>query len=291
MLFANGNSRLDVQQLCADSGNTQAVVYVSEESQYSSLNNYIGINFISTVCPDPGLRLVQESPKSGCFQANRTDCNFNCTSFFDAETCQAQVTDSPTSHPTQLPSAKPLLPPTVQPTLDINSSTPVTAAPSNIKMAPSAAPSSTNITTSAPTIRKPETRPPQTSPPETTSPAPSGFYTNRPTVKPTKSICDCSKSAKGKGKGKGNKGGGSKKSKGGSKSSKGSTYVDDDFFNDYNDDFYDNSYCDCGSFGKGKGKGGKSSYHGTRGADWRAYHSAQVNHQFQHLDLNNLYNC
>jgi hypothetical protein len=285
LLFANGNSRLDVQQLCADSGNTQAVVYVSEESQYSSLDNYIGPNFISSVCPDPGLRLVQESPNSGCFQANRTDCSFNCTTFFDAETCRAQVTEAPTSRPTQKPSAKPSLPPTLAPTINMTSATPVTAAPSNITMAPSEAPSFvTTIPTSAPTTKKPAS-----SQPETTSPAPSRYYTNSPTVKPTKPICDCSKSAKGKGKGKGSKGGGSKKSKG-SKGSKGSTYMDDDFFNDYYDDFYDDSYCDCGSYGNGKGKGGKSSYQGTRGADWRSYHSAQVNHQFQKLDLNNLYN-
>jgi hypothetical protein len=123
--FASSGSNLRIQNSCILAGNNQGTIYISEESNYTAETNYIDSLFATSVCQEAGLRLIQELPGSGCFDVNRTDCEFNCTSFVEVDTCMLRLeTFAPSIAPindTQAPTA------TFQPTI-------TTPTPSSINM-------------------------------------------------------------------------------------------------------------------------------------------------------------
>jgi hypothetical protein len=142
---------------CIGEGDNQGTSYVSEESNFIGDSNYINPAFVSSVCQEAGMRLIQEQVGSGCFDVNRTDCDFNCTSFFDADTCLARFeTLAPSITPVNvslmptfmdntsfLPTMTTITPSSQQPssindtsmpTLESATSTPSLAAPANTEM-------------------------------------------------------------------------------------------------------------------------------------------------------------
>lgn len=114
-----------------NSGNTQAAAYVSSDSSITGNLNYINDpKYISgNICPNPGHRLVQETPGSACFGGQGT-CNFNCTNFSDALSCLATQPAPPSAAPTV--SVAPSLAPSAKSSV---SSTP-TSVPSMVSVAP-----------------------------------------------------------------------------------------------------------------------------------------------------------
>jgi hypothetical protein len=305
---------VNIANSCVGAGAGQGAVYVSEDSMYTTTDNYIDPDFSSSVCTEPGQRLIQEQAGSGCFQANRTDCAFDCVEFFDAESCLARIetvppsiapsaTVVPTRAPTRATNATsaPVRPPKRAPVTMPTTTAPVTSSP---VAQPSAGPSGVpfnaphlapSIAPSQAPVGKPTLRPslaPLTGAPNTKSP---GLPTARPS-------CECK--GKGKKKSKKDKDGGMGKGKGkskgkgkGLKGASGDDDDDDDDFVKYADDLGSDE-CICPSkkskkdggkgndtAGKGGGKGeakvGKGlSYwmeHGT------ALHDSRVNNGLHHL--------
>jgi hypothetical protein len=96
---------MEITRSCAKEGSVQAAVYVSEESAIVSSDNFINADFGIAVCNNDEGHLVQERPGSGCFEANRTDCAFDCEVFFNGTVCRADETDAPTLAPTNAPTS------------------------------------------------------------------------------------------------------------------------------------------------------------------------------------------
>jgi hypothetical protein len=140
---------MEVFRSCANQGSVQAAVYASEETAILFTDNYISGDFGSAVCGSDEGRLVQESAGSGCFEANRTDCAFDCEAFFDAPVCRANETDAPSTVPSSSPTTGTLKPsqaisthpsvsrnPTIQPTaMPVTlTNSPATAMPIPLKI-------------------------------------------------------------------------------------------------------------------------------------------------------------
>lgn len=104
IFFGNAGSNLEVSLSCVGAGSAQAAVYASEETSVQTTDNFIDTDYQSLVCPEFGKQLVKERPGAGCFQTNRTDCTFDCETFFEAVECQADSTDSPSAIPSSSPS-------------------------------------------------------------------------------------------------------------------------------------------------------------------------------------------
>ena len=171
---------MTIRNTCIGAGSNQGTIYISEESNYTAESNFIDSQFVTSVCVESGLRLIQELPGSGCFDVNRTDCNFNCTSFVEVDTCMIQLeTFTPSIAPnnvTQVPTA--INNTTFQPTI-------ATVTPSTVNMtfAPSQQPTPQPIPIAIPTS-VPIALPPSFT--ATSSPTAAVLPTTLPTISPSR---------------------------------------------------------------------------------------------------------
>lgn len=183
--FAGGGSSMTIRNTCIGEGNNQGTIYISEESNYIAESNFIDPSFVSSVCEESGIRLIQELPGSGCFDVNRTDCEFNCTSFVEVDTCNARLeTLAPSIAPINM---------TQSPTVTNNTTlrpTVATSTPSSVGITASPQPSAPTIQPSSILLPLP-TATPIVLPPSftaTSSPITDTLPTSLPTDTPAPSI-------------------------------------------------------------------------------------------------------
>ena len=100
---------------------------MSEESTYTTSDNFIESDFSSSVCPDDSGRLVQEQPGSGCFQTG--ECEFECVPFFRAADCALERSEAPSSSPSISPAPTELMTAAPTPPNTIPATTIVTECP------------------------------------------------------------------------------------------------------------------------------------------------------------------
>jgi len=193
-LLLSFGSQLDASGVCITDSDTQAVVFLSQDSTYEVSNNAIEEGSDSAACEAPGFngadrtgRLALETPGSDCF-GDGDDCNVGCFPFADYETCAEIVettTQTPTVFPSDFPSSVPTMTPV--PTTTTQSPTALTALPTlSPTQAPTSAPTnapSLAPATSAPTFEG-ETAAPSTRP-VTQAPTPNLGPDELPTFAPS----------------------------------------------------------------------------------------------------------
>jgi len=172
---------------CFNSGNTQAVAYVSSDSAIVESQNYVdNPNYITgAICPKPGLRLVKENPGSSCFENGA--CSFTCTPFANATFCAVSQQGQPSLTPSVFSEA-PSGPPSSAPT--------PTASPTKLSVAPSKKPAVSIRPSVSPTL-KPSSQPaalsrlPSQSPSGSAPPTPTGrpsIFLPAPSVVPSSAV-------------------------------------------------------------------------------------------------------
>lgn len=110
-VFALFNTSVEVSSSCFNSGGGDTILFISEDSSYSDVDNFVSGDMTSNSCGNLGDgRLAQENQGSGCFDpTDGAPCSIECKPFGTANICLA--TEAPTTIPSVQPSATPSLPP------------------------------------------------------------------------------------------------------------------------------------------------------------------------------------
>jgi len=77
-----------VQGSCVLEGESQAAIYESRDSVLTFESNYIHPDYSASVCAEAGMRMAKELPGAGCFVGDGSECDFECVSFFDKDSCE-----------------------------------------------------------------------------------------------------------------------------------------------------------------------------------------------------------
>ena len=101
-VFGLKGANIEMNMMCIESGQGETVLFMSEDSTYTDVSNYINPDVQSNSCQDArDGRLVQENMNSGCFDSSDSSpCSIGCARFGTATECSA------TMAPTASPSAR-----------------------------------------------------------------------------------------------------------------------------------------------------------------------------------------
>ncbi|CAB9518563.1 expressed unknown protein [Seminavis robusta] len=112
-VFGLAGATVEMNMMCIESGQGDTVLFMSDDSTYTDVSNYVNPDVQSTSCQDSrDGRLVQENDGAGCFDASDSaPCSIGCARFATATECSATMapTLSPSAYPTtsQAPTTSP----------------------------------------------------------------------------------------------------------------------------------------------------------------------------------------
>lgn len=89
--FALRNATLNMYRNCINSGDSNAIVFISTDSKYENSNNFVDDSIQTAICGNArthqGKRLSQESAESECFMGPGKQCTSTCQPFALLESC------------------------------------------------------------------------------------------------------------------------------------------------------------------------------------------------------------